>query len=311
MSKVKSGLAIAAIAILAGSGVAAAENGRVVVPAAQSVPAAHPTPGAGRAPLDPLPGWYRRAGEGAFSFRDPVAGLYFMLGGHAGWGDKTTLRDDRDCRTSGPQITFFFACTNARPRGDLAMGGGFSIGIGTRLAPALRFALTAALDTGYRYYNDTPWQIGGVFYQDHIPVQSGQFAANLYLDIAGLVPAGRLGRWNPYVFGGIGAAVNRTRNITETTAAGGVSLTQKYDGTGGQRASFLWQVGAGLQYQIAPGIVLDASYQYVDAGAFLANASGGPVAMTFDPVRGNFRTHRAALALNVSFERLGRIFSGR
>ncbi|MCW5773646.1 MAG: outer membrane beta-barrel protein [Rhodospirillaceae bacterium] len=300
-------LVLAAAGLAAVSGSAGADGPRHVVPAAQSAPASE------RPPLDPLPGWYQRPGEGAFSFRDPIAGLYFHLGGHAGWGQNTTLRDDRSCNdgSGGVTISFFFGCTNARPRGDLAMGGGFSIGVGTRLTPALRFALTAALDTGYRFYNDAPWYApGGVAYNERIPVQSGQFAANLYLDFAGLMPPGKFGLWNAYIFGGLGAAVNRARNITETSAFGGTSFTTKYDGTGGQRASFLWQVGAGVQYQIAPGVLLDASYQYVDAGSFLANASGGPITFTFEPIRGHFRTHRAALAVHVSFERLSRIFSG-
>jgi opacity protein-like surface antigen len=258
-----------------------------------------------------MPGWYRRPGEGPFTFRSPLSSIYFIVGGHAGFGRDTTLEDANGCGAT----TFFINCTNARPSGGIGNGGGGSIGVGMRLTPALRVAALATVEGGYRFNNDTPWVQSGAGnfpgdrFFERIPIRSYQGSFNVYLDAAGLFAPGALGRWNPYVMAGVGIASNVTSDITETQQfAGGGTTTNTFPGA--THTSFLWTGGIGVQYLLAMGAVVDLGYQYVDAGRFVANG-GGAAETGLDPVRGDLRTHRIGLALNIDFNALSRLVSGR
>ena len=263
------------------------------------------------------PGWYRRAGEGPFSLRDPLASLYFVIGAHAGFSESTTLQDDNGC---GHRRAFFLGCQNTPPSDTLGTGGGGTIGIGTRITPALRAAVIGGGETGYRFRNATPWvdrQSVETFVEE-FSLHSYQVAANAYLDIAGLLPPATLGPWNPYLMTGAGVAFNMTGWTHETnTVPGAPTVINSYPGT--TRTSFLWTAGAGVQYRIVNGVVADLSYQYVDAGRFRAadgapqysGLTGSPFATPFEAFRADFRTHRVGLAVNIEFDAIGRFFSGR
>ena len=256
-----------------------------------------------------MPGWYRRAGEGPFSFRSPLSSLYVIVGAHAGFGRDTTLEDADGC---GPS-TFFISCATPRPSSGLGTGGGGSLGVGTRLTPALRVAAIFTVEGGYKFNNTTPWPGSGTFagqsFVESVSIRSFQGALNTYLDAAGLFAPGALGRWNPYVMGGVGIASNATSDMTEYQQIPGVgTVVSQFPGA--THTSFLWTGGIGVQYQLAMGAVVDLGYQYVDAGRFVAN--GGGVAETgLDPVRGDLRTHRIGLALNVDLNALSRLVTSR
>ena len=264
-----------------------------------------------------VPGWYRRVGEGPFSLREPGAGLYLIVGGHAGFAGSTRLRDKDGCERPD---AFFLGCENEEPSDSLGTGGGGSIGIGTRLTPALRVALIATGETGYRFHNDKPW-VAVAFDESFVEtfsVHSYQGTANVYLDVAGLLPPGVLGGFNPYVMSGVGIAFNTTSRTTEIdTLAGSPPVTNRYPG--GTEESLLWTVGAGAQYRVAPGVIADVSYQYVDAGRFTAASgrpqisgiSGQPFDPPFRPIQGDLRTHRVGFAVNIELEAIGRWFGRR
>ncbi|HEV8615965.1 MAG TPA: outer membrane beta-barrel protein [Methylomirabilota bacterium] len=263
------------------------------------------------------PGWYRRAGEGPFSLRDPLGGLYFLIGGHAGFAESTRLRDENGC--DRPQA-FFLGCDNTPPTDALGTGGGGSIGIGTRLTPALRAALIGTGEGGYRFRNGTPWldRASGETFVEEFSLHSYQLTTNAYLDIAGLFQPGALGPWNPYVMTGAGVAFNVTGTIHETDVIPGVgSVVNTYPGS--TRTSFLWTAGAGVQYLIVSGVIADLSYQYVDAGRFRAadgmpqinGLTGTPFSPPFGAIRGDLRTHRVGFAVDIEFDAIRRLFSGR
>ncbi len=109
--------------------------------------------------------------------------------------------------------------------------------------------------------------------------------------------------------GGVGIASNVASDVTETQLLpGGGAATNTF--AGGTHTSFLWTAGIGVQYVLAMGTVIDLGYQYVDAGRFVANG-GGVQDSGLDPVRGELRTHRVGLALNVDFNALSRLIGGR
>lgn len=134
------------------------------------------------------------------------------------------------------------------------------LGIGVRLMPVLRYEL----------------QLGGTF-NAHVSVDAPAFANyirfrassvqlmnNLYLDIAPFFDNGLWGL-NPYLLGGVGVSWNTTgdqeyRNIFL------VPYSFPGPGSGTTRASFAWNLGAGIQWQIAHNLIVDVSYRYLDAG---------------------------------------------
>jgi opacity protein-like surface antigen len=301
-------VAAAAIALLVGFGAEAhAQSAPFVVTVAQAQPASADQGWSQAVANATVPNWYRRAGEGPFSFRSPLSNLYFIVGGHVGFGRDTTLDDDGGC---DPGTTFFINCPNGRPTAGLGTGGGGSIGVGTRLAPALRVAVIATVEGGYRFNNGAwtdlgPGEFTGDTFAERIPIRSFQGSFNAYLDTAGLFAPGALGRWNPYLMGGVGVAANVTSDITEIQQFPGGVATNTFPGA--THASFLWTAGIGVQYLLAMGAVVDLGYQYVDAGRFVANADGGGLGA----VTGDLRTHRVGLALNIDFNALSRLISGR
>lgn len=297
------GLARTAVLIAAAHGALLGTAAATEPPARQVVPAAQMAPAT--APDAWTPGWYRRPGEGPFSLRPLREGLYIDFGGHFGASRNARLTDDGACQDSALPISFFYFCSTARPQGHLGIGGGISLGLGTRVAPALRVALHTTYEFGYEYRNKSPWYLGPAEIYDRFRVSSLQVAGTAYLDIGGLVPPGALGKWNPYLSGTLGIARNHAGDITETTAFDG-QATFRYGGTGGTRTGLLWGVGAGVQYHWSPGITVDAGYRYVDAGRVRANAFGGDITETFAPIRTHLRTHRFQLSLNFALASLFR-----
>ncbi|MBI1735662.1 MAG: hypothetical protein HYR51_10840 [Candidatus Rokubacteria bacterium] len=258
-------------------------------------------------------GWDRRAGEGAFSLRDPLSGIYLVVGGHAGFGATTRFEDENGCER---RRAFFLGCANTPPSDSPGLGGGGSVGIGTRLTPALRAALLATGEAGY-HFDDSRWvdRASGERFNEQLSLHSYQLSANTYLDVAGLLEPGALGGFNPYLMTGFGVAFNVTGETRESdTPVGGPTVVNRYPGS--TRTSFLWTAGGGVQYRLANGVVADFSYQYVDAGRFLA-ADGGPQINGFDgspftppfePIQGHLRTHRLGLAINVELDAIARLF---
>jgi opacity protein-like surface antigen len=117
---------------------------------------------------------------------------------------------------------------------------------------------------------------------------------------------------------GVGVAVNVTGKTHETDTAPGLPpVINTYPGN--TRASVLWTAGAGVQYRIVSGVIADLSYQYVDAGRFRAadgtpqinGFTGTPFTTPFEAIRGDLRTHRVGFAVNIEFDAIRRLFSGR
>ena len=108
-----------------------------------------------------------------------------------------------------------------------------------------------------------------------------------------------LGTWynfTPYLGGGIGAAQMRVSDYASTAAppfATGSSKTQY---------NFAWSLTGGIGYQVAPNIVVDANYRYVNFGD-VASASDPFGDMTLK----NVAAHEVRLGIRWSFDDLSLI----
>src|SRR6185369_1120579 len=187
-----------------------------------------------------MPQWTLRPGEGLFSFRNPLSNFYVTLGGHAGLSRNTTLRNvGTDPCTATALI---LGCDPNAPSGDLGNGGGGSFGIGARFMPVLRGAIVFTAEGGYEFSGNLPNAFGVFNETVLLPVRSYQTSANLYADLGGVLGTGR---FNPYLMGGVGVAVNQTGDASFISrfATGGPVAFTALPGTAGSRTSFLWTVG--------------------------------------------------------------------
>lgn len=250
-----------------------------------------------------MPQWQFRQGESWSSLRSPSSGFFVSIGGFGGISTSTTLRNVGTLGCPAGALTL--GCDPNAPRGDLGTGGGGAFGIGARVTPVFRTAIVFAAEGGYRFSGDLP-QAFGLFNETvRVSVRSFQTTVNLYGDLGGVL---NLGRWNPYLTGGIGVAANQTGDTQVSFGAiGGPQTGSVTTPSSATRASFLWTAGAGLQYQLTGSSALDLSYQYVDAGSFRTGSLEGPGLA----LEGHLRTHRIGIAVVLNLGYLAQLAAGR
>jgi opacity protein-like surface antigen len=160
---------------------------------------------------------------------------------------------------------------------DNGLMGGIGAGIKTRW---LRTDITIDYTSPLTY-------TGSVAAPDDTTAKVAALAAlfNGYVD---------LGTWynfTPYIGGGIGAAQIRVSDYASPAAppfAAGTSKTQY---------GFAWALTGGVGYQVAPNIVVDASYRYVNYGDVVsASDPFGDMTLT------NVAAHEVRLGIRWSFD---------
>ena len=190
---------------------------------------------------------------------------YAVVGGSALFtGGSADLRD-RDCGN----INSILPCgTPASMHGS--GGGGIFGGLGYRWSPWLR----TELRVGYGWSDakgDTnipgfPATVEGKY-------SSVSSLVNAYVDLASFFP---LGRFEPYIGGGIGIAQNRVRSIVVNSTGGGVLTLPS-----GTNTSFAWTVALGTAYRLSPNFLIDVAYRYRDFGMARSDAGTGTSSLGF------------------------------
>src|SRR5262245_58053552 len=202
----------------------------VVATAAGAAMAQAPTPGAqsGEAATRQvmMPQWSYGPGESWLTFRNPLDNFYMTIGGHAGISRNTSLLQVG--REGCPNLVA--GCNQPQPlipTGDLGPGGGGSLGVGARVTPMFRAALIGTAEGGYRFKGsarfpaDPNTETFASTQYLQVPVRSFQATGNLYADFGGLLSTGR---WNPYLMGGIGVAVNQTHDFSVASVSEDIHL---------------------------------------------------------------------------------------
>jgi OmpA-OmpF porin, OOP family len=137
---------------------------------------------------------------------------------------------------------------------DSMMYGG---GIGVRINPMFRTDITI---DGIKRLNieGTNAVRPGVTSSAHVSSVVG--LVNGYFDLNGLWP-NVFGRFQPYIDAGVGIARN---DLSRTSfAAGGATIGSVNSHT---FTDFAWGAGAGVAYAVAPHMLVDLSYKYLDLG---------------------------------------------
>lgn len=205
--------------------------------------------------------------------------------------------DTRDDNCGSPNPLFGCGTTLDSTSGtSIAIGGG----VGYRFAPWFRSDLTLT----WRPLFDVDGTLTRAATPDRTfqsDVSSVAGMVNGYVDIAGFLPKGKLGIFQPYVGAGLGFAVNSMDDISaQSPFAAGVIETAP----GGTSANFAWMVTAGTGIHAGHGIIVDLGYKYTDLGSFTSDAGqacAGAACRNIDAVTGDLHAHELSVGIRFGF----------
>jgi len=166
-------------------------------------------------------------------------------------------------------------------------GGGIAVGV--RIAPALRFDISF----DHTATSNVRWAYGTG--SAGFDLSTSQVMVNGYLDLAPIFQRGTFGPLNPYLTAGVGQSWNKNGDYK---CSPGICTQDLPYLNGATEKSLAWQVGAGLQWQIAPRIILDASWKYLDLGKTRGRDDFTPGLESWG-LNGDLAAHRFALGIVV------------
>jgi opacity protein-like surface antigen len=164
--------------------------------------------------------------------------------------------------------------------------------VGKQISPWLRTELAVAYRRDMQYRGQANFR--GVPGEQPVSANADALSgmANLFLDIAGL-PGIDIGRFQPYLGGGVGVTHNRLGEMTYGFPANPgrnkITITPS-----GEKTDIAFMVGIGTGIVLSESVVLDLSYRYTDLGrvytdagkAYLNNIPAGiDIAETWVPLR--------------------------
>ena len=133
----------------------------------------------------------------------------------------------------------------------------YGAGFGVRINPMFRTDLTIDGITRLNI-EGTNAPFGGT---SSAHVSSVVGLVNGYFDLNGLWP-NMFGRFQPYIDAGVGIARNNlSRTSFATTGGATIGSVNSHGYT-----NFAWGAGAGVAYAVAPHMLIDLSYKYLDLG---------------------------------------------
>lgn len=235
-------------------------------------------------------GWYLR---GALGYEKSLASNF----------------SDTDCASSYPPA--LFGCVSGNDGQAIGSYGNFGhfplaeIALGRQFLPWLRADFTLA----YRFQMNYDGNANFLSVGPHQPVSakadSFSSLANVFIDINGFLPGGKLWRFQPYVGGGVGLSYNRIGEMTflfpENPGAHKISITPS-----GDRTDFTYMLAIGTGIVLTRHLSMDIAYRYFDLGRM--ETSPGNMSMDIKPagiaingIESRLRTHGVAIGLRYHF----------
>jgi opacity protein-like surface antigen len=212
--------------------------------------------------------------------------FFFKVSGHHQSMSDVTLHDRLPISVFGAWFIPAIGPPSREASVSDELGG--ALGFGARVAPWLRLELSLERTAE----SEMRWAYGGAF--AHSTLSTRQLMANAYLDLAPIFGWRTLGPLSPYITAGIGLSWNKNgdyRCDPTLTCLG----PDPYPNARTEK-SLAWQVGAGFQWELAPRILLDASWRYMDLG----ETRGSNFSHAIGPsggLEGDLDAHRLSLGL--------------
>jgi len=176
--------------------------------------------------------------------------------------------------------------------GNSMMYGG---GVGVRINPMFRTDLT--IDGIRRLNIDGRNSVaGGVSSSAHNSSVVG--LVNGYFDLNGVWP-NTFGRFQPYIDAGVGVAYNSLSRTSFATAGGAtIGSVSSHAFT-----NFAWGAGAGIAYAVAPHMLVDLGYKYLDLGEMHSGTtlSVGAAKVNTSRMNGDLKAHTVMIGFRYEF----------
>lgn len=190
---------------------------------------------------------------------------------------------DRDCASQQPAA--LFGCArgdDGRPIGAYGDFGDYpqlELAFGKRMLPWLRTDLSLGYRFAADYQGNANFLAVGTYEPVTADLESWSAMANAFVDVAALSGAD-LGRFTPYIGGGIGVAHNRLGKVTyrfpQNPYRHKISVTPS-----GERTNFAYRVTLGTEVALTEGLALDLAAYYMDLGE--VGTDSGTMAMNNVP----------------------------
>jgi len=176
--------------------------------------------------------------------------------------------------------------------GNSMMYGG---GAGVRINPMFRTDIT--IDGIRRLNIDGRNSVaGGVSSSAHNSSVVG--LVNGYFDLNGVWP-NTFGRFQPYIDAGVGVAYNSLSRTSFATAGGAtIGSVNSHAFT-----NFAWGAGAGIAYAVAPHMLVDLGYKYLDLGEMHSGTtlSVGAAKVNTARMSGDLKAHTVMIGFRYEF----------
>ncbi len=203
------------------------------------------------------------------SAAEPAEAAGWYLRGTLGfeWSRAADFADPDSTSTNPPALFGTGPGNDGRRIGAYGDFGRFPLAeavVGKRILPWLRSEFAIAYRPDIRYRGQANFR--GVPGEQPVSAIADSFSGtiNLFFDIAGLLGT-ELGRFQPYVGGGVGAARNRLGEMTylfpDNPGAHKITITPA-----GRETDFVFMAGVGTGIVVSERIILDISYRYTDLG---------------------------------------------
>ncbi len=199
------------------------------------------------------------------------------------------------------QTTFTDVTSDATPllgSGVQISGGSgnsviFGAGIGYKLTPLLRTDLTLSYLPLFQFKGTGNLGPGTTETAD---VRSFVGLLNGYLDLNGLAP-GLFGGFQPYLQAGVGLARNDMGPTNLSIAGAGATVSRT------THTNVVWGAGAGVAYAVAPNVLLDLAYKYLDLGEMRTGTTVSALGATalVGATKANLEAHTVTLGVRVGF----------
>jgi len=236
--------AAAALVLVAGAGLARAAD----LPPAPALPPAEASPSA-------FSGWYLRGDLGAGFETAPELGLA-----------SGAIFSAVPLPPLSPFAVSSFPSTTLSPSGAIDGGLGYAFNPWLRMDATLEYRFSGELRSTYAIDDPAPVGAIGPFRSaDRLRGGASSIVAlvNIYVDL------GDFWGVTPFVGAGAGVAENALSGVSDegvAIAGSGASVPVGGFFSNASRTNFAWALTAGLDFDLAPNLKIEASYRYLDLG---------------------------------------------
>ncbi len=243
-------------------------------------------------------------------FSDSAYAQSWYIRGQAGYEQSLDADfSDTNCASAHPPALFGCAAgPDGRPIGAYGDFGRYpllEIAAGRTFLPWLRADLSLAYRFGMDYQGQANFLSVGAVQPVSAKAESFAGLVNLFIDLNGFFKPGTLGRFSPYVGGGLGLACNRLGEMTfvfpQNPGAHKISIVPA-----GEKTDFAFALAVGTGFALTENLILDIAWRYIDLGRVQTDPGGMwmntlPSGLAISNIETRLKSHGPSLGLRVHF----------